>query len=236
MTDWHVIHLGNLALSGAALLTIEATAVVPEGRITYGDVGLYSDETELAMARVLETVRRWSDMPIAIQLAHAGRKASCEKPWGGGAQIPPGAPHGWPTVAPSPLSFAEATNGAHGPRSGRPAESAPSVRRCRPTSRPPRARRRSNSRSARVSAASVLVAAIEPAGRRVRRLAGQSHAVSARGVRRRTRGFSAAASGDHAGVRHGLGAGRLVPSSRPWPWPRRWRPAAAARFTSREAG
>ena len=107
MTDWHVIHLGHLALSGAALLTIEATAVVPEGRITHGDVGLYSDETEMAMARVLESVRRWSDMPVAIQLAHAGRKASCEKPWAGGAQIPPGAPNGWPTVAPSPLPFAE---------------------------------------------------------------------------------------------------------------------------------
>ncbi|HZA91995.1 MAG TPA: bifunctional salicylyl-CoA 5-hydroxylase/oxidoreductase, partial [Gemmatimonadales bacterium] len=66
MTDWHVIHLGQLALSGAALLTIEATAVVPEGRITYGDVGLYSDECERALGRVLESVRRWSDMPIAI--------------------------------------------------------------------------------------------------------------------------------------------------------------------------
>ncbi len=67
MSDWHVIHLGHLALSGAALLTIEATAVVPEGRITYGDVGLWSDETEAAMARTLDAVRRWSDMPIAIQ-------------------------------------------------------------------------------------------------------------------------------------------------------------------------
>src|SRR4051812_23792701 len=66
MTDWHVIHLGHLALSGAALLTIEATAVPPEGRITYGDVGLYSDECESAMRQVLESVRRWSDMPIAI--------------------------------------------------------------------------------------------------------------------------------------------------------------------------
>src|SRR3982074_3578537 len=78
MTDWHVIHLGHLALSGAALLTIEATSVVPEGRITYGDVGLWSDATEEAMARTLESVRRWSDIPIAIQLAHAGRKASTE--------------------------------------------------------------------------------------------------------------------------------------------------------------
>src|SRR6478672_9283656 len=76
MTDWHLIHLGQLALSGAALLTLEATAVVPAGRITYGDVGLYSDPCETAMRRVLDSVRRWSDMPIAIQLSHAGRKAS----------------------------------------------------------------------------------------------------------------------------------------------------------------
>src|SRR3954470_170821 len=71
MTDWHVIHLGHLALSGAALLTIEATAVLPEGRITWADVGLWNDETETAMRRTLESVRRWSSMPIAIQLAHA---------------------------------------------------------------------------------------------------------------------------------------------------------------------
>src|SRR5919107_2066175 len=72
MTDWHLIHLGHLILSGAALLTIEATAVTPEGRITYGDVGLYSDECERAMRQVLESIRCWSDMPIAIQLGHAG--------------------------------------------------------------------------------------------------------------------------------------------------------------------
>ena len=106
MTDWHIIHLGHLALSGAALLTIEATAVLPEGRITDADVGLYSDECELAMARVLDAVRRWSDMPIAIQLAHAGRKASTEKPWLGGTQIAVDAPNGWRTVAPSSLPFA----------------------------------------------------------------------------------------------------------------------------------
>ncbi|AXJ95726.1 MULTISPECIES: NADH:flavin oxidoreductase/NADH oxidase [unclassified Sphingomonas] len=105
MTDWHTIHLGHLALSGAALLTIEATAVVPEGRITYGDVGLWDEDTESAMARVLESVRRHSDMPIALQLAHAGRKASTEVPWKGGAQIAPDAPGGWQTEAPSALSF-----------------------------------------------------------------------------------------------------------------------------------
>jgi 2,4-dienoyl-CoA reductase-like NADH-dependent reductase (Old Yellow Enzyme family) len=103
MTDWHLIHLGQLALSGAGLLTIEATAVVPEGRITYGDVGLWDDATEAAMARVLAGIRRWSPMPIAIQLSHAGRKASTEVPWQGGAQIAPDAANGWQTEAPSAL-------------------------------------------------------------------------------------------------------------------------------------
>jgi 2,4-dienoyl-CoA reductase-like NADH-dependent reductase (Old Yellow Enzyme family) len=106
MTDWHLIHLGQLAFSGAALLTLEATAVTPEGRISYGDVGLYSDETEEAMARTLESVRRWSDMPIAIQLGHAGRKASTDLPWNGGRQIAPGEPNGWQTMAPSAVPFA----------------------------------------------------------------------------------------------------------------------------------
>ncbi len=108
MTDWHVQHLGSLALSGAALLTIEATAVTPEGRITYGDVGLYSDANETAMARVLDAIRQWSPIPVAVQLAHAGRKASTEVPWKGGAQVAPESPHGWRTVAPSPLPFAAA--------------------------------------------------------------------------------------------------------------------------------
>ena len=67
--------------------------------------GLWSDATEAAMARVLASVRRWSDMPIAIQLGHAGRKASTDVPWKGGAQIAPGEPNGWQTVAPSPLPF-----------------------------------------------------------------------------------------------------------------------------------
>lgn len=61
MNDWHQMHLGQLAMSGAGALTIEATAVSPEGRITYGDVGLYDDRTENAMRQVVESVRRWSD-------------------------------------------------------------------------------------------------------------------------------------------------------------------------------
>jgi 2,4-dienoyl-CoA reductase-like NADH-dependent reductase (Old Yellow Enzyme family) len=105
MTDWHVIHLGHLALSGAALLTIEATAVLPEARITYADVGLWNDATEAAIARTLESIRRWSDMPIALQLAHAGRKASTELPWKGGSQFGPDHPNGWQTVAPSAIPY-----------------------------------------------------------------------------------------------------------------------------------
>jgi len=105
-TDWHLIHLGHLALSGAALLVLEATAVTPEGRISPDDLGLWSDDNEAALARVLESVRRWSDMPLGIQLAHAGRKASTRVPWEGGGQIPPDAPRGWRTVAPSPIPFA----------------------------------------------------------------------------------------------------------------------------------
>ena len=110
MTDWHQIHLGNLALSGAGLLTIEATAVLPEGRITYGDVGLYNDETEAAMARTLESVRRWSTMPITLQLSHAGRKASCEVPWAGGKQIAPALDNGWQTLGPSAVAASAGEN------------------------------------------------------------------------------------------------------------------------------
>src|SRR5919107_6274235 len=107
MTDWHLIHLGQLAISGAALLTIEATAVLPEGRITYADVGLYDDATEAAIARTLESVRRWSNMPIAIQLAHAGRKASTEVPWKGGKHLAPDHPNGWQTVSASDVAYDE---------------------------------------------------------------------------------------------------------------------------------
>ena len=105
MNDWHQMHLGQLAQSGAALLTIEATAVLPEARISYGDVGLYDDATQAAMGRVIDSIRRWSDMPVAVQLNHAGRKASTQKPWDGGAQIAPGQPNGWPTVGPSAVAF-----------------------------------------------------------------------------------------------------------------------------------
>ncbi|MGO9443960.1 MAG: NADH:flavin oxidoreductase/NADH oxidase [Thiobacillaceae bacterium] len=103
-TDWHLIHLGHLALSGAGLLVIEATAVEPEGRISSADLGIWDDHTEGALARVIKSIRQYSSMPIGIQLAHAGRKASTLVPWEGGQQLAP-ARGGWQTVAPSALAY-----------------------------------------------------------------------------------------------------------------------------------
>lgn len=106
-TDWHLMHLGQLALSGAGLLIIEATAVEPEGRITPADLGLWSEATEQALARVLKAVRQYASMPVAIQLAHAGRKASSQVPWEGG-QLLSVEQGGWRPVAPSALPHAAA--------------------------------------------------------------------------------------------------------------------------------
>ncbi|AWL05669.1 NADH:flavin oxidoreductase/NADH oxidase [Massilia oculi] len=106
-TDWHMIHLGGLALSGAALMIIEATAVTPEGRISPDDLGLWSDDHARALEPVIAAIRRHSPIKVAVQLAHAGRKASSEVPWEGGANIPPGQPRGWQTEAPSAVPHAD---------------------------------------------------------------------------------------------------------------------------------
>jgi 2,4-dienoyl-CoA reductase-like NADH-dependent reductase (Old Yellow Enzyme family) len=108
--DWHLMHLCQMAQSGAGLLIIEATAVSPEGRISPFDLGLYSDANEAGLARVLAALRAMlpqAPMPMAVQLAHAGRKGSSQAPWDGGAQIPPGAPLGWPTVSACGLPHAD---------------------------------------------------------------------------------------------------------------------------------
>ncbi|WP_174911580.1 NADH:flavin oxidoreductase/NADH oxidase [Burkholderia diffusa] len=101
-TDWHMIHLGHLALSGAGLLCIEATAVEPDGRITAGDLGLWDDVTEAALKPVLAAIRKHSPVRVAMQLSHAGRKASSEVPWKGG-QLVSVADGGWLPHAPSVL-------------------------------------------------------------------------------------------------------------------------------------
>nr|WP_272494210.1 NADH:flavin oxidoreductase/NADH oxidase [Stenotrophomonas mori] len=104
-SDWHAQHLGTLSQSGAGLLILEATAVEPRGRISWADLGLWDDATEAALGAVLASVRRWSRMPIGIQLAHAGRKASSARPWDGGGAIAPDQARGWQVAAPSALPF-----------------------------------------------------------------------------------------------------------------------------------
>jgi 2,4-dienoyl-CoA reductase-like NADH-dependent reductase (Old Yellow Enzyme family) len=105
-TDWHMIHLGHLALSGAGLLIIEATAVEPDGRISPDDLGLWDDATEAALEPVLAAIRRYSPIPVAMQLAHAGRKASMPAPWKGSRQLTP-ENGGWLTHAPSAVPYSD---------------------------------------------------------------------------------------------------------------------------------
>ena len=99
---WHMTHLGSLAISGAGLLFVEATAVSPEARITHGCLGLYNDANEAALKEVVDAIRAISPIKLAIQLGHAGRKASSQRPWEGGALIPVDA-GGWQPLAPSAL-------------------------------------------------------------------------------------------------------------------------------------
>ena len=105
-SDWHTVHLSNMLLSGAGLMILEATAVEEIGRITHGCLGLYSDANEASLKRVLAIVRKYSSMPIGIQLGHAGRKASTLRPWDGnrGLSDSEGA---WQTVGPSTRPFSE---------------------------------------------------------------------------------------------------------------------------------
>ena len=111
-TAWHRIHLGNLSLSGAGLLIVEAAAVQEDGRITPQDLGLWNDETEAALADVLKDIRQYSTMPLGIQLSHAGRKASTDVPWRGGGFLTP-EQHGWQTKAPSALPFNDGDDTPH---------------------------------------------------------------------------------------------------------------------------
>jgi 2,4-dienoyl-CoA reductase-like NADH-dependent reductase (Old Yellow Enzyme family) len=98
--DWHFTHINTLALSGAAMFCIEATAVEAIGRITPGCLGLWNDVTETALKPILASVRKHSKVAVAMQLAHAGRKGSSHTPWNGGQQIPL-AEGGWQTEGPS---------------------------------------------------------------------------------------------------------------------------------------
>jgi 2,4-dienoyl-CoA reductase-like NADH-dependent reductase (Old Yellow Enzyme family) len=103
--DWHLQHLMGLSLSGAGLLTLEATHVTAQGRISPGCAGLWSDANEGALARIVQACRSVSPIKLGIQLAHAGRKASSQRPWEGRGPLS-AAEGAWETIAPSALALA----------------------------------------------------------------------------------------------------------------------------------
>src|SRR6201995_2571359 len=102
--DWHLVHLGSRAAGGVALVIVEATAVTRYGRITPGDLGIWSEEHIAPLARIARFVHSQGAV-AGIQLAHAGRKASCDLPWNGGARLKTPEQGGWTVVAPSPIPF-----------------------------------------------------------------------------------------------------------------------------------
>jgi 2,4-dienoyl-CoA reductase-like NADH-dependent reductase (Old Yellow Enzyme family) len=102
--DWHLVHLGSRAVGGAGLISTEATAVSPEGRISPQDLGIWKDEHIDGLKRITQFIEKQGSVPC-IQLAHAGRKASTLRPWEGDKLIPP-AEGGWKTLAPSAIAFA----------------------------------------------------------------------------------------------------------------------------------
>jgi len=101
--DWHLVHLGQFATGGAGLVMAEATAVVPEGRISPADTGLWNDEQVAAWQRITGFLRAQGAVP-AVQLAHAGRKASTAVPWEGKESVPE-SEGGWPTVSSTDQPF-----------------------------------------------------------------------------------------------------------------------------------
>lgn len=103
-TDWHLMHYGSLSHSGAGLMILEATAVCPEGRLSPFDLGLWGDKQQQAMASLISSIRQYSKMPIAVQLVHAGRKASMPASWQQEKHVP-AEQGGWQTVAPSAIAF-----------------------------------------------------------------------------------------------------------------------------------
>lgn len=107
ITDWHQVHYASLARGGAGLVIVEATAVAPEGRITPGCAGIWSDEQAQAFVPVVRAIKAGGAVP-GIQIAHAGRKASANRPWEGDDHIAAADPRGWQPLGPSPVAF-----GAH---------------------------------------------------------------------------------------------------------------------------
>jgi len=106
VSDWHGPHYAGLARGGAGLVIVEATGVSPEGRITPGCIGIWSDAQAAALRPIVDSIKAAGATP-GIQIGHAGRKASANRPWEGDDHIAAGDPRGWPTIAPSAIAFGE---------------------------------------------------------------------------------------------------------------------------------
>ncbi len=104
VNDWHAAHYAGIARGGAGLVIVEATAVSPEGRITHACTGLWNDGQAVGMARIAATIKAAGAVP-GIQIGHAGRKASSNRPWEGADHVPNDDPRGWQTIAPSAIAF-----------------------------------------------------------------------------------------------------------------------------------
>ena len=109
--EWHFVHYGSRAVGGAVLVMVEATAICPEGRITPWCTGLWSEAHTEAFRPIVDFIKQQGAVP-AIQIAHAGRKASCDVPWRDSRPLPVGA-GGWPTVAPTAIPFSPAHAAPH---------------------------------------------------------------------------------------------------------------------------
>lgn len=104
VNDWHYVHNAGMARGGAGLLVVEATAVAPEGRITPGCAGIWTDEQAQAFIPMVKAIKAAGSVP-GIQIAHAGRKASANRPWEGDDHIADSDARGWQTIAPSAIAF-----------------------------------------------------------------------------------------------------------------------------------
>ena len=208
-TDWHLVHLGQYAVSGVGLTIIEATHVERRGRISRGCMGLYPDENEAALVRVVDFYRRHGNARLGVQMAHSGRKGSTRRPWERrGEPLPAGeddVAHGGAVGAALRRGLAAACRArcrrpgdrARRLRAGHPARGAPGPGPDRDPQRP------------RLPAAQLPVAAEQPARRCLRRQPGQPHALPARGVRRRARRVARRAPAGRAHLGYRLGRRRL---------------------------
>ena len=131
-TDWHQVHYPALARGGAGLVIVEATAVSPEGRITPACTGLWNDQQAEGMAQIAASIKAAGAVP-GIQIGHAGRKASANRPWEGDDHIAAGDRRGWQTLAPSAVAFGHhLPTGAEGNDAGRYCPGEKRFCRCRP--------------------------------------------------------------------------------------------------------